>query len=260
MPIFNFSEPRMWNFREPVRNTMPVRFRVLVDGEATSTLKRLRLTAGGKISERGTLAIARLTEFSSWFEVYDRVWLSRESWLVIVEDLEAEPPLYQGAVMAIQAAGTYTINIWTGSGGAGGDPASVDGFVRVEGVPASREVVALERTAEGEWRVAGFSRLESGAGEIPLKLFGDRVYSMAVDDFGIEFLPGLPVSVGQRIRPTSFRGWLYQITEAGQLPATEPEWWSMEGENPSRPLGTARAVAVRYFRPLALGPEPVEKH
>ena len=78
-----------------MRNVMPVRFRVLVDGEVSSSIKRLRLTAGAKLNERGTLAIARLTEFSSWFEVYDRVWLSRDSWLVVVEDMDAEPPLYK---------------------------------------------------------------------------------------------------------------------------------------------------------------------
>lgn len=238
---------------------MPIRFRVLVDGEATSSTKLVRIARGPAVSERATAALASAREFTPYLQLYDRLWLERSSWLVTVEDLKAEPPIYQGFVLAITQAGTYTLNIWTGAGGAGGDPASVAGFVRVEGVPASREVVALERTTEGEWRVAGFTRLESGSGDIPLRLFGDRVYSLAVDDFGIEFLPGLPVTEGQRIRPSSFRGWLYQITEAGQLPNAEPEWWPMQGDNPSRPLGTARAVAVRYFRPLALGPDPVEK-
>src|SRR5690554_4498406 len=202
MNNFHFQPGLYWNFSEPIRNMMPVRFRVLIDGEATGTLKEVRIARGRGVDERASAILLVAREYTPQVSLYDRTWLSRPSWMVVVEDLEAEPPIYYGTFIGIQAAGTYTINIWTGSGGAGGDPASVNGFVRVEGVPASREVVALERTAEGEWRVAGFSRLESGAGEIFLKLFGDRVYSMAVDDFGIEFLPGLPVSVGQRIRPT----------------------------------------------------------
>jgi len=78
-----------------------------------------------------------------------------------------------------------------------------------------------------------------------------------VDDFGIPFQADLAVVAGQRIRPSVFAGVLYQVTEAGVLPATEPAWWPITSGG-SRELGTARAEAVRYYRPLAHGPVTAE--
>ena len=248
-----------WNFIEPVRNVMPVRFRVLVDGEPTSSTKTLRLVRGTAIADRGTALILAAGEFTPWVQLYDRTWLARASWLVIVEDMQADPPVYRGAVLAITASGTYTINIWTGAGGSiGGDDATLSALVRVDGLPDDRDVVALERTTEGEWRVAGFARAAAGGSVVSLKVLGGQVYGMAVDDYGIAFLPGLAVTVGQRIRPSVFRGWLYDVTEAGTLPEAEPAWWPIEGDNPPRLAGTARLQAVRYYRPLAHGPITVE--
>ena len=187
------------------------------------------------------------------------MWLSRPTWLVVVEDLAAEPPIYKGVLLAIAEAGTYSINVWTGAGGSvGGDDGALSAVVRVDGQPQARDVVALERTSEGEWRVAGFTRTAEGEGALDVKVLGGQVYGVAVDDYGIAFLPGLAVSIGQRIRPTQFRGWMYDVTEAGALPISEPSWWPMEGDNAPRVAGTARLQAARYYRPLAHGPVPVE--
>lgn len=65
------------------------------------------------------------------------------------------------------------------------------------------------------------------------------------------------VAVGDVIRPSTFAGWLYRITEAGSLPASEPDWWDGNTAGP-QDLGSARAEVVRYHRPLAHGPVPVE--
>ncbi|MER0040610.1 hypothetical protein [Pseudomonas sp. MGal98] len=131
----------------------------------------------------------------------------------------------------------------------------------VDLVWASRETVIVERMDDGQWRVAGYGRTpDDGLGDIVLKVTtSGTVYAIALDDFGVTFVSGLPVAVGDRVRPATFTGWVYEVTEAGELPAAEPEWWPAVGENPSRPLGTARAIAVRYFRPLAHGPVPVER-
>ncbi|MDX5994429.1 hypothetical protein [Ectopseudomonas alcaliphila] len=160
--------------------------------------------------------------------------------------------------MSFAQSGTITFNITSGEGGQAGEPAQVDARVRVERLPASREVVLLERPADGEWRVAGYGPTPGGSGEIDLRVVGGDVYALAVDDYGVQFVGDLAVQVGQRIRPMQYTGWVYEITEAGQLPSVEPAWWAAIGENPSQPLGTARAVARRYFQPIALGPGPVE--
>lgn len=131
----------------------------------------------------------------------------------------------------------------------------------VDSVWASRETVIVERMDDGQWRVAGYGRTpDDGLGDIDLKVTtSGTVYAIALDDFGVTFVPGLAVAVGDRVRPAAFGGWVYEVTEPGELPAAEPEWWPAVGENPSRSLGTARAIAVRYFRPLAHGPVPVER-
>ncbi len=146
-----------------------------------------------------------------------------------------------------------------GGGGGGGAPATLDVQVRVEGAPGRREVVAVERRADGGWRVAGSGETgESGTAVLDLRVGASgAVYALCPDAWGRVFQPSLSVTAGQRIRPSAFSGVLYEITEPGVLPATEPEWWPITTEG-SRELGTARAAAVRYYRPLALGPVPVE--
>lgn len=144
------------------------------------------------------------------------------------------------------------LNDGSGGGGASGVPAGADAVVRVDQLPASREIVAIEKTTTGEWRMAGNRVLSNG--ELEMEVTGGAVYTVGLDDYGIQYQAGLTVTEGQRIRPSVMLGWLYKITEAGQLPAIEPEWWPAQGENAPRPLGTARAQAVRYYRPQALGP------
>lgn len=161
-----------------------------------------------------------------------------------------------------ETANSFLFNVTEGEGGGG--PSTVDARVSViaavDAHRAIREAVIIERMDDGQWRVAGYGETSLDvAGELDLKVTPTGVqFAVGLDDYGNRFVANLPVVVGQRVRPTFFAGWLYQVTEAGTLPATEPEWWAAEGENASRPLGTARAIAVRYYRPLAHGPIPVE--
>lgn len=144
------------------------------------------------------------------------------------------------------------LNDGSGGGGASGVPAGADAVVRVDKLPASREIVAIEKTTTGEWRMAGNQMLQLG--DLEMQVTGGQVFAVGLDDYGTPYQADLLVTEGQRIRPSDMQGWLYQITQAGLLPAQEPEWWPAQGENPSRQLGTARAQAVRYYRPQALGP------
>ena len=139
-------------------------------------------------------------------------------------------------------------------------PARIESAAAVSGVREAREVVVIERMDDGQWRVAGQGEtIPDGMAELDLEVTtSGTLYAMSIDRYGSRFVPMAPVAVGDLIRPTRFAGWLYRVTEAGQLPSVEPEWWPIEGDNPSRPLGTARAIAVRYFRPLAHGPVTVE--
>ncbi|TBU86792.1 hypothetical protein [Phytopseudomonas dryadis] len=185
-------------------------------------------------------------------------FLSQGEWLVCGLDNEV-PRKTRAVYMSLTESGTFTYNITTGDGGGdSGIPATLPGIVRVDGAPADRQVVVLERPLDGEWRLAGFGPTPGGSGVIDVRVTDGSVYAVGVDDWGLAFTADLAVTAGQTIRPSQFSGWLYRITEGGTLPSTEPEWWAAVGENPSRLLGTARAIAVRYHQPLAHGPLPVE--
>ncbi|MDF5982190.1 hypothetical protein P4056_14850 [Pseudomonas aeruginosa] len=122
------------------------------------------------------------------------------------------------------------------------DPAKVRAVVTVDGGAASRWVVVIERKLDGEWRVAGVGQTaESGRAEIALEVTaGGTTYAMGLDDWGAVFEPRLAVSLGQRVRPTIFSGWLYEVTEAGCC-----RWLSRSG-------GRSRAItpAARSARPV----------
>ncbi|QJD58200.1 LamG domain-containing protein [Pseudomonas sp. gcc21] len=127
--------------------------------------------------------------------------------------------------------------------------------VRVEDLPASRRVVAIELPADGEWRVcgAGASNAE-GVATLPITgLPTSRIYAVAIDDWGRPFAPGMAVAYGDLIRPTQFVGWMYQVTQPGALPAAEPDWWNARAGIP-QPVGTAMLQAIRHYQPIAHGP------
>lgn len=127
--------------------------------------------------------------------------------------------------------------------------------VRVEDLPASRQVVAIERQANGDWRVCG-QAVSNAEGIATLPITGlptSRIYAIAIDEWGKPFAPGMPVAYGDVIRPTQFLGWMYQVTSPGVLPGEEPEWWNSMAGIP-QPVGTAMMQAVRHYQPIAHGP------
>lgn len=148
------------------------------------------------------------------------------------------------------------IDLNNGTGGDGGvptDPASINAVVRVDKLPAVREIVMIEKTSTGEWRMAGNQVLQE-SGELEMQITGGQVFAIGLDDYGRPFQSGLILEVGQAVRPENFQGWLYRCTEQGTLPVNEPDWWPEQGENPPRLVGTARLQAIRYYQPIAHGP------
>lgn len=256
---------------EPVRRAIAgykpipfvsVRFRLLRDGEVTAGDKFLTLYRSYSEVGAGREQIAFSTqdgEYTRTLPLGLAAMLAQGEWFALGID-DALPRRVRAVYLSLTESATITCNITSGEGGGGqqGDPGQVSGLVRVERLPANREIVLVERPADGEWRLAGHGPTPDGSGSIDVRVVGGDVYAIGVDDYGVVFVPDLAVQVGQRIRPIQYAGWLYEITDAGQLPSAEPEWWAAVGENPSRPLGTARAVARRYYQPIAHGPVPVE--
>lgn len=238
-----------------------LRFRLLREGEVTGTVKILRIyRSWGSISKLCMVFWAEegAGEFTQTCSVDKATLLAQGEWLACgIDDLA--PRKTRAVYLSLTESGTYTFNITSGDGGGvTGDPATLPASVKVGGVPASREVVVIEKPSDGQWRLAGYGPTPGGAGSIDVRVTDGSLYAIGLDDWGTVFTADLVVTVDQTIRPSLFTGWLYRITEAGTLPAAEPEWWPAEGDNASRLLGTARAIAVRYYQPLAHGPLPVE--
>lgn len=153
-----------------------------------------------------------------------------------------------------------TISLDGGSGGTNGDPAEIsdtimtryaDGAVE----PVAREVVAVQR-GDGDWRVVGSARSESDTGTYTLTGLvdpGSEVFLMALDDLGEAYQASGTATVGDLIHPTTPNGYVYRVVTGGELPATEPDWWTTGQQQ----VGTATLEAREYLRPLAHGPVDV---
>lgn len=238
-----------------------LRFRLFRDGELSAGVRTLYLYRGWDRLSKLEMVFedsgAGTGLATQTFRVPIAELLAQGEWVAV--GVDDNPPRKSRAIyLALSESGTIDFDITQGMGGGGGSSAVLDARVRVDGVYDNREVVVLERPADGQWRVAGHGRTVDGQVSVELKVLGGQAYAMALDDYGIAYQPNLVVEVGQTVRPTQFAGWLYRVTQAGALPATEPDWWPIDGDNAPRQLGTARAVAVRYYRPLAHGPVPVE--
>lgn len=131
--------------------------------------------------------------------------------------------------------------------------------VRVDSLPAARQIVAVERQTDGTWRIAGSGASdESGLAELLIQAqYQSDIYALAIDEWGSKWAANMVVAVGDLVRPSSFVGWLYRVTQAGTLPVSEPDWWNSAALGP-QPVGTATLEAVRYYRPLAHGPLAVD--
>lgn len=240
-----------------------IQFRILREGEVTSGKKFVRLYRSwtsisqlvmafcvGEGAGRGT------DDLTQAYSVDSATLLAQGEWLACGVD-DAPPRKTRAVYLAISDSGVLTYNITSGEGSGGGASAEIAARVRVDGVLAEREVVFMEKPSNGQFRIAGYGPAQNGESNIELKVTDGLIYAVALDGWGMAFQPSLNVAEGDRIRPTVFMGWIYQITQAGQLPAVEPAWWDDSLQGP-QPLGTARAEVHRYYPPQGLGPLPVE--
>ncbi|SFL23716.1 hypothetical protein [Azotobacter beijerinckii] len=245
--------PRVLVSQETIPPLRTVNLRFLRDGDETGGYKKAKLFDGP--DNLNLLAV---------FQAFDGVTTLPQRFLasalpadlmVLATDMQA-PKIAKAAFVVVEADGEILMNISNGAN-PGGAHATVSAVVRVDQQAAAREVVVLERPSDGVWRVAGYGSTPGGGGEIALRVSDGLCYALAIDDYGTLYQPTLAVAIGDVIRPTLIKGWLYRITQAGILPASEPAWWDGNLAGP-QDLGTARAEVVRYYRPLAHGPITVE--
>ena len=179
-------------------------------------------------------------------------------------------PAYRAVMSArrsVQRNGSSQTFILDNSSGGGGpvidgDPAYLDGVVE-EVHPtlgtvrplANSEVAVFER--RGDAYVAMGRALSNVVGEFRVETQvygGGDVFAFAADFPGVIWSPGVELNLGNRLRPTTNNGYVYEIVEAGVSGATEPAWWADQGDGTEGYIGTARARARPYYQPVGHGP------
>lgn len=164
------------------------------------------------------------------------------------------------AFVAEGARPQVQVELISSGGGATGDPAEISDTImqRVASgdvAPVARDVVAVQRDGSA-WRVIGNGRSDSETGVYTVSGLvepGADVYLIALDDLGAVFESGASVESDDRIHPTTPNGYVYRVVTGGELPATEPDWWTTGQQQ----VGTATLEAREYLRPLAHGPVDV---
>lgn len=190
---------------------------------------------------------------------------------VTIDGLVFTPrPAYRAVMssrQSVQRNGlTQSLLLDNAAGGGGpvisGDPAFLDGVVEeihpmtgARQALANCEVVAFER--RGSAYVAMGNTFSDGAGGFRLETDiygGGDVFAFAADFPGVIFQPGVPLNVGDRIRPALANGYVYEIVQPGSAGASEPVWWPDQGGGTEGAIGTARARARPYYQPVGHGP------
>lgn len=190
---------------------------------------------------------------------------------ITIDSIEFTPrPAYRAVMSARRSVGrngsSQTFILDNSSGGGGpvidGDPAYLDGVVE-EVHPtlgtvrplANSEVAVFER--RGDAYVAMGRALSNAVGEFRVETQvygGGDVFAFAADFPGVIWSPGIELNLGNRLRPTTNNGYVYEIVEAGVSGATEPAWWADQGDGTEGYIGTARAKARPYYQPVGHGP------
>jgi len=190
---------------------------------------------------------------------------------VVVNGITLTPRARYGSVISsrrsISRDGSSQLVLLDTSGGGGGpviegDPAYLDGVVEeihpmtgTRQALANCEVVAFER--RGSDYVAMGSTYSDGIGGFRLDTDvygGGDVFAFAADFPGVIFQPGVPLNVGDRIRPALANGYVYEIVQPGTAGPAEPVWWPDQGGGTEGNIGTARARARPYYQPVGHGP------
>lgn len=141
---------------------------------------------------------------------------------------------------------------------------SVSGVVKISNVNISRQVRAfsydsvqhvIDSTSITGSKSLGHTTSDPVTGEYTIDLldgYSNDVFVVAFDNYGLPFVPGLSLAVGQRVHPTIPNGYVYECDGAGTLPSTEPTW-SIDTET-SQVYGTASLIARPFYRPVVHGP------
>ena len=121
--------------------------------------------------------------------------------------------------------------------------------------PVSRRVVALGIDGDAPRFLAQAQSNQQGRYTLEWRGYTGQVLITATDDYGQPWAAGATMGVGERVHPTSPNGHVYQVSIAGELGATEPDWPTLGGSTVLS--GTVQLVAHPYYQPKSAGPVTV---
>lgn len=131
---------------------------------------------------------------------------------------------------------------------------SIHGTITRDGAPASREVMVFALENDSRKLLAKVRSGNDGAYSASWVGYAGTVLAVAMDDYGVPFLPLHNYAVGDRIIPTLGLkdGVYYECITDGVSGAREPIWWT----TPNRYgwVGTAQFIARSYYGPFAGAP------
>jgi hypothetical protein len=140
----------------------------------------------------------------------------------------------------------------------------VSGVVQIDGMPAGRTVRAFGYNATAHTvngaevylsKSLGHSTSDPDTGDYTIDLlagYGQEIFVVAFDDYGVDFISDISVAVGKRIHPTTPNGYVFETISAGTLPTDEPTW--IVDTETSQLYGTASMIARPFYRPMVHGP------
>lgn len=140
----------------------------------------------------------------------------------------------------------------------------ISGIVQMNGQPVSRLVRAFSyasvaHTVDGSTvmsaKTLGEAQSDPETGAYTIGLldgYEGEVFVVAFDDYGRQYVPSEPVTLGERIHPTQPNGYVYECDAAGTLPEEEPIWSTDTGT--SQLIGTASVRPLPFYRPVVHGP------
>lgn len=129
--------------------------------------------------------------------------------------------------------------------------AIISGNVKKLGVPYGAQVVVISNTATPE--VVGHTVSDGVTGDYSVDVapYSGECNIAVVPDYGINFPSSQALTTGVIVHPSTYNGYVYEVTTAGTVAALEPIWSTTEdGETVS---GTVTFTTRLLLRPLMNG-------
>lgn len=145
----------------------------------------------------------------------------------------------------------YLVDESSGSGGGGTeDDYRVAGIVQINGVAVQRDIVIISDDPNGRAIVGEGESATDGTFDLTYNDWSGPVIVVALDGYGSEFPPSVPLNAGDVIHPSMPNGYVYVVTDSGTTGISEPVWSTTS----SVMSGSVTFAPRAYYRPIASGP------